>query len=103
MRRIGGLALTLALALAGCGGSWTKAGVSPEAAAQDLSECRHSAEVANRRDSDIDQDILASRGQDWEKYSVIQTKRDEFADSNRARSGDMVERCMIAKGYSPNG
>ena len=102
MRRIGGLAL--ALALAGCGGgSWTKAGVSPEAAAQDFSECRHVAELANRRDSDIDQDILASRGQDWERFSVIQLKRDEFADSNFQRTGDIVERCMIAKGYRPSG
>jgi predicted nucleotidyltransferase len=100
MRRIGGLAL--ALALAGCGGTWIKAGVSPEAAARDLSECRHVAEIANRRDSDIDQDILASRGQDWEKFSVIQNKRDQYADSNERRTGDIVDRCMIAKGYSPN-
>jgi hypothetical protein len=99
MRRIGGLAL--ALALAGCSGTWTKAGVTPEAAAQDLSECRHVAEIANRRDSDIDQDILASRGQDWEKFSVIQIKRDQYADSNERRTGDIVDRCMIAKGYSP--
>jgi hypothetical protein len=101
MRRIGGVAL--ALMLAGCGGTWQKAGVSPEAAAQDLSECRHMAEVANMRDSDIDQDILASRGQDWEKYSVIQTKRDDYAYSNESRTGNIVDRCMISKGYSPAG
>ena len=101
MRRIGGLAL--ALMLAGCGGTWTKAGVSPEAAAQDLSECRHMAEIANRRDSDIDQDILASRGHDWEHFSVIQLKRDQYADSNERRTSNIVERCMIGKGYSPDG
>jgi hypothetical protein len=102
MRRTGGLAL--ALMLAGCGGpQWSKPGVSLEAAAQDLSECRHAAEIANRRDSNIDQDILASRGFDWERFSVIQTKRDDYADSNRLRSGDMVDRCMIAKGYAPGG
>lgn len=101
MRRIGGLAL--ALMLAACAATWSKPGVSPEHAAQDLSECRHAAEVANRRDSDIDTDILASRGQDWERFGVISTKRAVFADSNRQRAGDMVDRCMIAKGYAPGG
>jgi hypothetical protein len=101
MRRIGGFAL--ALMLAGCGATWHKAGVSPETAAQDLSECRHVAEIANRRDSDIDQDILASRGHDWENLSVIQERRDQYAASNERRTGDIVERCMIAKGYSPDG
>lgn len=102
MRRIGGLAL--ALMLAGCGGgTWHKAGVSPEAAAQDLSECRHMAEIANRRDSDIDQDILASRGHDWENLSIIGTRRAQYADSNERRTGDIVERCMIGKGYTPSG
>ena len=102
MRRIGGLAL--ALMLAACADTpWSKPGVSPEKAAQDFSECRHAAELANRRDSDIDTDILASRGQDWERFGLLQTKRAVYADSNRARSGDMVERCMIAKGYTPGG
>ena len=95
--------LALLLALAACGGQWTRPDTSREKAAQDLSECRHVAEVANRRDSDIDTDILASRGQDWERASIISTKRAEFADSNRARSGDIVTRCMIAKGYTQGG
>lgn len=102
MRRIGGLALVL-LAAACAGGNWSKPGVSPERAAQDLSECRHSAELANRRDSDIDTDILASRGQDWQRSSLLSTKRDIYADSNRVRTGDMVDRCMLAKGYSLGG
>jgi hypothetical protein len=88
------------LLLAACGQQWTKPDTTSEKAAQDYSECRHIAEVANRRDSDIDTDILASRGQDWEKLGVIQTKRAEFADSNRVRSGDIVARCMIGKGYT---
>lgn len=102
MLRTGSLALLLALA-ACSSGQWIKPDTSREKAAQDLSECRHVAEVANRRDSDIDTDILASRGPDWERASIIATKRAEFADSNRARSGDIVNRCMIAKGYTQGG
>jgi hypothetical protein len=98
MRRIGGLAL--ALLLGACGSTWTKAGVAPEMAAQDLAECRHAAEVADQRDTDIDTDILASRGQDWERYDTLFLKRDSYADSNRARTSDIVDDCMAAKGYS---
>ena len=102
MRRIGSLALMLVLA--GCGGGqWSKPGVSREKAAQDFSECSHLAEVANQRDSNIDTDILASRGQDWERLGVLNVKRDSYADSNRARSGDIVSRCMIGKGYTRQG
>jgi hypothetical protein len=96
--------LVTLLALAACGGGqWTKPETSREKAAQDLSECRHAAEIANRRDSDIDTDILASRGTDWERLGVISTKRAEYADSNRARSGDIVTRCMLGKGYTQSG
>lgn len=103
MLRIGCLVFLLALAACAGGGQWSKPDTSREKAAQDYSECRHSAEIANRRDSDIDTDILAARGADWERSGVLQTKRAEFADSNSARSGDMVTRCMITKGYSRGG
>jgi hypothetical protein len=103
MPRIGSLAVLLALAACGGAGQWTKPETSREKAAQDYSDCRHLAEVANQRDSDIDTDILASRGTDWERLGVISTKRAEFADSNRVRSGDIVTRCMIGKGYTQGG
>lgn len=99
MRMVGSLALVLLLA--GCGGGgWSKPGVGREKAAQDYSDCRHLAEIANQRDSNIDTDILASRGQDWERLGVRTLKRENYADSNRARSRDVVPRCMIGKGYT---
>ena len=99
MRLMVGCALLLALAA--CGGSeWSKPGVGRDVAARDYAECRHAAEVAHRRDSDIDTDILATRGQDWERLGLITQKRNDYADSNAARSGDFVERCMIGKGYT---
>jgi hypothetical protein len=98
MRWLGGVAL--ALALTACGSSWNKAGVSREKAAQDYSECRHMAEIANRRDSNIDTDILASRGQDWQRLGILNAKRADYADANEARTGDIVDRCMLSKGYT---
>ena len=98
MRWIGGFAL--ALALTGCGSAWNKAGVGREQAARDYSECNHMAEIANQRDSNIDTDILASRGQDWQRLGFLNAKRAGYADSNEARTGDIVDRCMLSKGYT---
>jgi hypothetical protein len=94
------LASLLALAACSGAGGWSKPGVPPGQAAADYADCRHRAELALRRDSDIDSDILATRGQDWARLGALQSKRDEYADSNNARSGDIVERCMIGKGYT---
>jgi hypothetical protein len=100
MRIVGFLGLALVVSACSGAGEWSKPGVSPEKAAQDYSECRHSAQLAHRRDSDIDSDILASRGEDWERFGLLQLKRNEYADSDNARSADFVERCMIGKGYT---
>jgi hypothetical protein len=34
---------------------------------------------------------------------MLRIKRESYADSNRARSGDLVPRCMIGKGYTQAG
>lgn len=96
------IALALVLALSACNrGQWSKQGVSSDRAAQDLSECNHMAELANKRDSNIDTDILSSRGADWDRLGVLQMKRNTYADSNAARSGDsIINQCMTGKGYS---
>jgi hypothetical protein len=103
MRSLFHMALLLPLAACSGTGGWSKPGVPPAAVAQDYAECRHTAELALRRDSDIDTDILATRGQDWARLGVLQNRRDDYADSNEARSGDIVERCMTGKGYTTSG
>ncbi len=100
MRSIFVLAMLLPLAACGGAGGWSKAGMSNEKAAADYAECRHSAELAHRRDRDIDTDILASRSQDWQRLGLLQIKENNYSDSNSARESDMVSRCMIGKGYT---
>jgi len=101
MRSLHYLGLLLALAACGGSGSWSRAGVSPEQVARDYGECRHAAELTQTRDLNIDTDILASRGPDWERNQNIWVRRDDYAAYNAARSGDFVERCMVGKGYTP--
>jgi hypothetical protein len=95
--------LGLGLLLGGCDGAsqWSKTGATPEKAAQDYAECRHSAELALGADTKIDNDILATRSHDWQRQGLLRTKQYEYSDSNQARSGDFVERCMVGKGYTP--
>lgn len=101
MRPIFAAAL-LVLPLAACAGSgsWQKPGATSATAAADYAECRHAAEVAFRRDSDIDTDILATRGADWERIGVLPTRESEYAASDDARQGNTVNRCMLDKGYT---
>jgi hypothetical protein len=99
------LSLALALCLVGCAGDaeWSKDGVSPEAAARELADCRSEAQEATQRDTNIDTDILASRGRDWQQTGVLGMKVASDNEQNRNLSGDMVQQCMIGKGFAPGG
>src|SRR5712692_3797524 len=101
MKRVG-LAIVVAL-VAGCaaGGGWSKPGVSPDAAEADLAACASQARSATQRDAAIDADILASRGQDWQRTGTLGMKQDDMAMSNRGRAQEIIGRCMASKGYAP--
>ena len=97
------LSLAVALCLVGCAGEpeWSKDGVSPEMAARELADCRSAAQEATQRDTNIDTDILASRGMDWQKNGLLGLKVDTYNAQNRDLSADIVRQCMIGKGFAP--
>jgi hypothetical protein len=96
------LFLTALLALAACSGpgGWSKPGVAPERAADDLAECRHTAQSELSRDTNIDADIMASRGTDWARTGTLQSEQYADARSTASRSHAIVESCMMEKGYT---
>lgn len=95
-------ALASLLMLAACASpTWTNPNVTPEQAKNDYSECNAMAQDANARDAAIQQDILASRGQDWQRSGTLGTHQDVFAAETQQRTGDIVRNCMLAKGYTP--
>jgi hypothetical protein len=98
-----GLGLAVALGLAACAGTpqWSKQGVTPNAAAADYADCRSQAQALTKRDSDIDADILASRGRDWAQTNTISTREALFPSDRGTQSSDYVQSCMIGKGYAP--
>ena len=97
------LALGCALALLGCasGPEWSKDGMSQQATAQALSDCQSVAREATERDTNIMTDILATRGGDWQRSGVMDTHVQTFSSEDRGRTGDIVNRCMIGKGFVP--
>jgi len=97
------LSLAVALCLVGCAGEaqWSKDGVSPETAARELADCRSAAQEATQRDTNIDTDILASRGLDWQRSGVLGLKVATYDAQNRDLSADIVQQCMIGKGFAP--
>jgi len=93
----------LALALGACASEpqWSRSGVSPQAAAADLAECRSLAQTEFRRDANIDADILASRGHDWQQTNTLRDRENLMSTENAPQSRDIVKACMISKGYAP--
>jgi hypothetical protein len=92
------LALTT---LAGCGDSdnWTKPGADAAGAGQALQECQAVTATATKTDADIDQDIGASRGADYQRSDFVRTQKQQARDTTRDRAAAILAACMQAKGY----
>ena len=96
--------VALAVVVTGCAGSgdWARSGTTSQQTAAELSDCQSQARVATQRDTNIMSDIMATRGNDWRQTGVMSTQMSEFAAENRNRTGDIVNRCMIGKGFVPS-
>lgn len=101
MKRSLMLACTLALAACASQPDWVKEGTSPQVTERELSECKSLAREATARDTNIMTDIMASRGNDWQRTGVMQAHEQNFAAGEVPRSDDIVKRCMIGKGFAP--
>jgi hypothetical protein len=89
-------------ALVGCGGygDWAKPGADEATVASEYQDCRATAGSAVKTDADIDQDILATRGDDWRRAGVGQAQTRTMREHTRDRSAAIVEACMRAKGFA---
>jgi hypothetical protein len=85
------------------GGEWAKQGVDGNIAARDLGLCQREARLQAGAEAKIDQDIIASRGTDWQRTGSYAGNVDQLNASNATRERDMVARCMKSKGYAQGG
>jgi hypothetical protein len=97
------LGLVLAVLLVGCAGpgDWKRQGSTSQQTAAELADCQSQAREATERDTNIMSDIMATRGTDWRQTGVMSTQMSEFAAENHNRTSDIVNRCMIGKGFAP--
>ena len=79
---------------------WGKAGVDSQVAARDLGVCQRESRLVTREEGKIDQDIVASRGSDWQTTGSYASNVAQMRDSGAARQREMIARCMKTKGYS---
>ena len=97
--------LALALLLASCAGTgnWIKAGADVAATASEYEDCRALAATAVKTDADIDQDILATRQNDWQRSGVGRAQTQTVREHTRDRAAAIVDSCMRAKGFARPG
>ncbi len=88
--------------LAGCAaaGGWAKPGADEATMAGDYRDCRTLAADAVRPEIDINQDILATRQNDWQRAQVGQVASATMQEETRRRAASIVASCMQAKGYA---
>ncbi len=94
--------LALALLLAGCaaaGGGWSKPGADAAAVGSALADCHAVAATAVKTDADIDQDILATRHNDWQRAGVVRLQTQTMHEQTRDRGAAIVAACMRARGF----
>ena len=95
-------ALALLPALAGCaaGGGWAKAGADASATDAAYAECRAQAAGAIEPEIGINEDILATRQNDWQRSHVGQVASETMREQTRDRAAALVDSCMRAKGFA---
>ena len=93
--------LLLTLLLSGCAaaGGWTKPGADAAAVGRDYDDCRTMATGAVKTDAEIDQDILATRGTDWQRSSIARIAPQTMREHTRDRAASIVDACMQRKGF----
>jgi hypothetical protein len=80
---------------------WQKAGVSDQQRQADYSVCRAQMRAATDKDYAIDQDISASRSNDWRNAGQLNAQRDNLTSGDADYSRRVLGACMTAKGYQP--
>ena len=100
----GFLAVAALILLAACKdaprGDWAKPGADAAATSSAYQECLSLVGTATRTDSDIEQDIAASRGSDLQHSPVVREQSRMTTEGNRERADAMLASCMQAKGFT---
>ena len=97
-------ALAAAALLGGCASGadeWTKPGADEAVVAQAYRSCRSLADERVGPEIGINQDILATRGADWQRSQIRGVQTKTMSEMTRDRAAAIVASCMTANGFRP--
>ena len=100
----GGIILGVLLLQSACSNGaslWTKPSMDPERRADDYAECRDETRQATQKDYAIDQDIAASRGNDWRNQGIYNQQTSNLTSGAADKSSEILSDCMASMGYEP--
>ena len=95
-----GLALLLLAGCAAAAGDWAKPGFDAAATAHEYQDCHTLAASAVKTDVGIDQDIIATRGSDWQRAAIVRVDARNRREETGDRAAAIVASCMRAKGFA---
>jgi hypothetical protein len=101
--RLVGVVIVLVV-LAGCANEasrWVKPGTSMATTSTEYDRCEREAHDSSRRIDEINADILATRGNDWQRTGTLSSQQADMAASSRGQGQRALAACMSAKGFSP--
>jgi hypothetical protein len=89
-------------ALIGCGSraDWARAGADEATVAGEYQDCRAMADNAVRTEANIDQDIIATRNEDWRRAGVGRLQVRTMREQTRDRGAAIIDACMRSKGFA---
>lgn len=79
--------------------NWTKPGASDSQRAADYAQCRSQTRAVSKQNDDIDQDIAASRGNDWRRLGQYNSQQSMLSQSDADYAAQVMRSCMKDKGY----
>jgi hypothetical protein len=85
------------------GGPWVKPGIGPAEAARVHRTCRARAEAAFQSEREVDQDILATRGSDWQRAGTLSSERSQMGAEAAGRLAAVIAGCMRSHGFARAG
>jgi hypothetical protein len=92
---------------------WNKKGASPEETVAARSDCLSQARAATERDTNITNDIMATRQHNWgntgpqpvgaqSQYFPTAMQGGLFDTKDQDLTNSIVQNCMISKGFAPS-
>jgi hypothetical protein len=78
---------------------WTRPGADAATSGREYQACLAQVKEAIQSEIGVNEDILATRGSDWQRAATLPVKRDTMHAQTEARTDYLLAQCMRKKGF----